>query len=385
MATPEEEKNYLNDYEEKMKQAQQGLASGISDASTAATQQMQAANAAADQDVADVLIRLGEDARKAKQEQQVLSDMEASRAKWAGVTEAAAALSNLVGVGSFNSANQQHHQYSADWMKDADTKRQQRDARLDNIKANLDAMRMKSSQLKAANATTLAKMQQEAAEKAAKLKYDTETAVAAAQLKKAMADEEAARDMEALEKKQQHETEMLEEKQQFTASESAKDRASKERIYGVYGENGKGSGRGSSIALTIPEDADGGPEETLYIKPGSISATLSASVKSISDLDENDKAELELALLEGGSEAAMRSRILPFVTKSKQLRALLRKSASGSSQASPAAPATQDKKEEKQPKQQNFKAAKLYDNTPFAGVHKDKNGNQVDQDDYLVF
>jgi len=67
-------------------------------------------------------------------------------AKWTAVTEAAASLANLIGVGGYGASNQQYHQYSQDWMKKADADSKERRQRIDRLR---EQQREMESQLEA--------------------------------------------------------------------------------------------------------------------------------------------------------------------------------------------------------------------------------------------
>ncbi len=78
-------------------------------------------------------------------------------AAWAGAGELVTSLANLIGVGGFNSANQQYaNSYSRDWMKKADEARRTRQARTANYRAKLDSMNEKLAALKSGKAMALA-------------------------------------------------------------------------------------------------------------------------------------------------------------------------------------------------------------------------------------
>lgn len=79
-------------------------------------------------------------------EAQRLADQRAAR--WAGASELAASLVNMIGVGSFGASNQQYHSYSQDWMKKADEDYRQRLARVDNLRERQRAIQQQQLQMK---------------------------------------------------------------------------------------------------------------------------------------------------------------------------------------------------------------------------------------------
>lgn len=90
-------------------------------------------------------------------------------AKYSGLTELAASVANMIGVGGHNAANQQYRQYSLDWMRKADQDMHLRRARIDNLRERQRALQQHLSQLKQQNGLTI--LQQQAAEDAARAKY----------------------------------------------------------------------------------------------------------------------------------------------------------------------------------------------------------------------
>ena len=108
--------------------------------------------------LADMLIQQRKDfeTQNAQDEEQIRNDVKAAR--WTGATELAASLANLIGVGSFNAANQQYKQYSQDWMRKADADMKMQRARLDNFRERQRAMQMHINQLKQGDANTALNM-----------------------------------------------------------------------------------------------------------------------------------------------------------------------------------------------------------------------------------
>ena len=88
--------------------------------------------------------------------QQVDADRKA--AKWTGLTELAASIANLVGVGQ-GAVSQNYRQYSQDWMQKADRDMHYHRARIDNLKERQRALQQRQQQIKLQNNLTLAQMQ----------------------------------------------------------------------------------------------------------------------------------------------------------------------------------------------------------------------------------
>lgn len=112
--------------------------------------------------------------QKAEVEDAVKYKADLNAAKYTGLTELASSVANMIGVGSFNAANQQYRQYSQDWMRKADQDMRLRRARIDNLRERQRAMQNRLDQLRQSNNLTL--LQQQAAEDAARNKYATDRA-----------------------------------------------------------------------------------------------------------------------------------------------------------------------------------------------------------------
>lgn len=111
----------------------------------------------------DALLDYGkyvEETRK-ENEAQALADKRAAR--WTGLTELAASLANLIGVGANDASHQQYHSFSQDWMKQADMDARERRNRFQSIRDRQNQMQMNLAALKAGNAKDLAAMRDKAA------------------------------------------------------------------------------------------------------------------------------------------------------------------------------------------------------------------------------
>lgn len=108
---------------------------------------------------ADLLQSMRDDYNKAQAEsdEQVKEDLNA--AKWTGLTELAASLANLIGVGQGNAVSQQYKSHAQDWMQKADQDMRERRSRLDNLRQRQRDTELKMSQLKASRSLELAKFE----------------------------------------------------------------------------------------------------------------------------------------------------------------------------------------------------------------------------------
>ena len=96
--------------------------------------------------------------------QRVAADNRAAR--WTGLTEMAASIANLVGVGAGNAVSQQYKSYSQDWMRKADQDAREHRMRMDNLRARQEALQQQLIQMKMGDAGTALQNAQKAADQA---------------------------------------------------------------------------------------------------------------------------------------------------------------------------------------------------------------------------
>lgn len=101
--------------------------------------------------------RLRDEEARAAQENKTNYDS----AKWTGLTEVAASIANLIGVGAMGSTHQQYHSYSQDWMRKADADAQANRARIDRIRENLAAQKERLGQGRLQGALAAAQLDRE--------------------------------------------------------------------------------------------------------------------------------------------------------------------------------------------------------------------------------
>lgn len=111
----------------------------------------------------DALIDYGNyvEERRKEDEAQAVADKRAAR--WTGLTELAASIANLIGVGANDASNQEYHSFSQDWMKRADIDARERRNRFQSIKERQMQMQNNLAALKAGNAKDLAALRDKAA------------------------------------------------------------------------------------------------------------------------------------------------------------------------------------------------------------------------------
>lgn len=98
---------------------------------------------------------------EAEGRQQVRADINA--AKYTGLTNLAASVANMIGVGGHNAVSQQYRDYSQDWMRKADMDMRTHRMRIDNLRERQRGVQQRLAQLKTQNNLTIAQMQNDAA------------------------------------------------------------------------------------------------------------------------------------------------------------------------------------------------------------------------------
>lgn len=332
--------------EESNKQLEAQLKANA-DALKAVQQQNEAELLAAQQrqqkDFADIALQYKADYDAALAEDEALRQQEQKRAVWVGATEALANLSNLIGVGSSDSSNQQYHSFSKDWMDKADADRRLRRNRIDNIRDRQRAMQQQLSQLRSSQAQQYIAMRgQNAGQRynadmhlattiaGAKDKLAAQKANDAAQLANvAIAQGNADRQFEEQKRARQAQ---LKETQRYhnesIAAQMAKAGYSPDRNGGwkYTGKTGSG-GSGSTIKLTLKEYGNE-PNETIEIKPGSL-VSVNANIEHITDINDKDKKKIKMILASTGSEDDKAKKLVKYAIESSELRKLLRQSGVG--------------------------------------------------------
>ena len=291
---------------------------------------------------ADLLKQRGLDVKKAEAEDAELTEGERKAAAWTGATELAAAIANMVGVGSFNASNQKYHSFSQDWMKKADENRKARRKRMDDLRERQNAAGAQLSAIKASGAKDLAQLRARlVGEKAArdnsvlgvKLKAENEVAAAEATGRQAAA-EAAAKGKQAEislglkeqargDVNRQHEDALL--AQGFRRGKGGKLEVDPDIIAAkAAARGGTTGGKGSSIQVTFAASGEN-PEETMIINAQSLYNTILANKEDLGLTKDEQKEILKLAGTGGAEDTA--KILTAYATKNKKLRDLVRKSA----------------------------------------------------------
>lgn len=172
--------NAYDAYQSEVQQAGQNVVEGMQTAGAQQLADLEAANNAYNEannaaieanrqqsnaaigSFADMVNQYAENIRRAEDEgaAQVAASQRAAR--WAGATELASSIANLVAVGGHNAVSQQYRPYSQDWMRKADQDARLNRMRIDNLRERQRAMQGQLANLRlndAARALELAREQ----------------------------------------------------------------------------------------------------------------------------------------------------------------------------------------------------------------------------------
>lgn len=152
---------YQNTIQQAGQAYQQGLdniANNYQNSANDAMSSVQRANEAAERDFTDIAQDIKNQYDEAQRENAIRSRADLNSAKYAGVTELASSIANLIGVGALGASNQTYQNYSQNWMQRADQERRARQARMDNIRERERQQRAQIAQLRQGGANALAQM-----------------------------------------------------------------------------------------------------------------------------------------------------------------------------------------------------------------------------------
>ena len=345
----------INQNSEKLASAKQAAADTYTSLATLNNKRVDAAGDALAEDVgkingeqtqyfADLLKQRGLDVKKAEAEDAELTEGERKAAAWTGATELAAAIANMVGVGSFNASNQKYHSFSQDWMKKADENRKARRKRMDDLRERQNAAGAQLSAIKASGAKDLAQLRARlVGEKAArdnsvlgvKFKADNEVAAAEATGRQAAAEATAKgkqaeislglKEQTRSDANRQHEDALL--AQGFKRGKDGNLEVDPDIVAARAAARGRttsSGGRGSSIQVTFAASGEN-PEETMTINAQSLYNTILANKEDLG-LTKDEQKEVLRLIGSGGAEDTAKI-LTAYATKNKKLRDLVRKSA----------------------------------------------------------
>ena len=213
---------------------------------------------------------------KAESEARVADAKRAAR--WAGATEVASSLANLIAVGNHNAVNQVYKTRTQDWMQRADAEAKEHRNRLSDLRQRQRDTELKMAQLRSSNDLALAqydqnKRQQDITNAMAARKADLDMKL---QLGKLTVDQYNA------------ETNRMKEEANARYNEiTAKSTAA--RNYAQAARYKKMDDNGIDITLGAFGDM---PEEDLHVNPKSLLTTIKANINTV-NLSESEKKEVK--------------------------------------------------------------------------------------------
>ena len=309
---------------------------------------------------ADVAQSYNDELRRAEKEAEAETKANNAAARWTGLGELAASIVNMVGVGSYNSANQQYHSFSQDWMKKADADLRAQRQRVANLRERQRGMQAHIAQLKMADA----RQNQAAALAQADADYKARMNEIAAQYKGSVApvlteQEGRLKAADILQKDadvaarneltrrgqniqaQSHRDSLAQRDKQFAAQMAAKGfnadgSVNVQRMSELsrVSRTSKGSGSSSGLRLSLTASPDGlMPEETMeFHNPKSLFSTIQANINNVG-LSDSDKKAVDRILKGQENEDEKAKKLLPYVVYNPDLRRIVRRNADASDYA----------------------------------------------------
>lgn len=303
------------------------------DASIAA---VQAAQQEAEKNGAERLIELGNQIRNAKQEGAAQVEAAQQAARWTGAGELAAAVANMIAVGSGNAASQTYHSYSQDWMQKADRDMREHRARIDNLNERLRVQRERLDALRMGNAQTLEGMRSAAAGRRANAAITAANAgygasVEAAKLRAGGAEKAAAAAYQGEQNAVSvgmHEDAAQQSKAQFAATMAAKgfnaDGTINKTLYAELQKAASSSSGGSGKEMAYPiMDADG-KVNVAYMKPEEMKGLLTFAESVIrDDLGESEAKAFNKEFNRAADSAEKNAVLVRWMKKSQSVGAAI--------------------------------------------------------------
>lgn len=270
---------------------------------------------------ADYLQGIKDDYERERQAAQQEVEQDQRAARWTGATELAAAIANMIGVGSANSVSQQHKTYSQDWMRKADQDSRERRNRLENIRQRQRETELKIAQLRSQGGLALAQYDTN------KRQQDIQNAMAA---QKAALDAQYKAGQLTLDQ-YKAETERLEAKAtaDYNAGRLANDairaKAAAAKDYAQANRSKSLNDKGIDIDLAAYGEE---PEEKLHIDPAGLIATIETNIDTI-NLSDAEKAAVKEIMDDEKLDPDKKAKALKkLVGTNPDLRRLARRNAS---------------------------------------------------------
>jgi len=327
-------------------QTLEGINSGVTQAYDNAVAQQQASNIAQEKSFADLVAAMKADQNASLQEEDDRIARERKAAAWTGATELATAITNLIGVGAFNSSNQQYRNYSADWMKQADNDARRRLQRVDNIRDRQRQLQLQLSGLRAANANTLARTriqaagaQADMARQRAELAY--KSAMAQAEAINAgeanaskMGMQAAQQDAAAAQRKQEIAAQNWRSQQQVEAQMALKGYRKGPDGNWQYDATlaaPTAANKDKRIAYNFKGTATDGTTETLYIDPEVLLENVKANSANFNDLPDDLQKDVDMIVANkiGSNAKEIADKLIAYIANSPNAMEMARRLSGG--------------------------------------------------------
>lgn len=290
---------------------------------------------------------------EAEGQQQVRADLNA--AKYTGLTNLAASVANMIGVGHFNAVSQQYKDYSQDWMRKADMDMRTHRMRIDNLRERLRGVQQRHAQLKTQNNLTIAQMQNDAAK--ARDAYNARMADARRAQAMDIAGMKAKGDNAAAEaalqggvtqaKMDQQDAHQRAQLGAQAAARAAQMRAAGRNPDGTVNEgymqanldakrqmagwtktkNGKwvAPATGADDLIDFRVSSYATPEGTLpafdvHVSASRLNNSILASINDFTDISNRQKREIEQLINSGGKADDIAKKLMTYIGPSKQMR-----------------------------------------------------------------
>ena len=304
---------------------------------------------------ADIIAGSQRDAQaELAQEQQEIANKQKA-ARWTGAAELASSVANMIGVGSFNAANQQYKTYSQDWMRQADADMRAHRAKVGNLRERQRAMQQQLLQLRmnnAGQALQAAQRQAEAERKAneqsaaarrdaatagVKVQLDAADRAAAAEYEGEVTAANMGQRQEQMAQQDRHfNAQMGQRNKEFAARMAAQgltptgdiDEGRLKKNYEISAKYGKGKKTGG-YTLNLLEYNEGDkhlPAESITLPDeSSMRETIYANIDAVTDLSEAQKRKI-LDLMDDDTMDPQKKadNLKRYIVSSGQLRSVLR-------------------------------------------------------------
>ena len=338
---------------------------------------------------AQMLLDYAEQLRKAQEEDTDKTAAEQNAVRWTGATELAAAIANMIGVGSFNAVNQQYHSYSQDWMKKADADMKARRARIDNlrerqraIQRQMDQVRLQQAGQARSDARRLADAAYQQKAAAANANYNTLIKQAAQRLdaekdainialkgqaaEDTKADRAAGRSIQWASLNAQNDRHAAELNAKGYNPDGSVNEEQLRKVEEIK-QSAKGGAGKSAVKVSIPHPDKPGRGVTLSFK--NFRSLLSTIMANLDQFDDDDRAAIEDIISGEGSQDEKAKALQRYISKNPGVYRMLERSADGTEEYDMSSTNNKAGREDKQDKK-NSKGRKEERESPDLNKYK---------------